>query len=248
VIVAAHQPHFLPWIGYLAKVAACDLFVVMDDLQYEAQNFQNRNRVKINHGATWLTVPLVRGPQQQRICDKRVDNRGHGRHHWQARAWRTLRIHYGGAPYWSRYEDELRALFTREWDDLVTLAAYTLALHCRWLGITTPIVRASSFGLEGQKSERLIALCRTVGATTYLSGGGGSRGYLDVAAFGAAGLRVAWQELVHPVYRQRYPARGFVPRLAALDLVLNCGDASAEILRRAVVTKARREPAIEVCG
>ena len=40
MIVAAHQPHYLPWIGYLAKVAAADLFVVMDDLQYEAQNFQ----------------------------------------------------------------------------------------------------------------------------------------------------------------------------------------------------------------
>jgi WbqC-like protein family len=78
VIVAAHQPHFLPWIGYLAKVAACDLFVVMDDLQYEAQNFQNRNRVKINHGALWLTVPLVRGAQQERICDKRIDNRAPG--------------------------------------------------------------------------------------------------------------------------------------------------------------------------
>ena len=55
MIVAAHQPHFLPWLGYLAKVAAADVFVVMDDLQYEAQNFQNRNRLKLNNGAQWLT-------------------------------------------------------------------------------------------------------------------------------------------------------------------------------------------------
>ena len=89
MIVAAHQPHFLPWLGYLAKVAACDLFVVMDDLQYEAQNFQNRNRVKINHGALWLTVPLERGGQRDRICDKRIDNRGGPRHHWQRRAWQV---------------------------------------------------------------------------------------------------------------------------------------------------------------
>ena len=74
MIVAAHQPHYLPWLGYLDKLAKADLFVVMDDLQYEAQNFQNRNRVKLNHGAAWLTVPLERGAQTDRICDKRIDN------------------------------------------------------------------------------------------------------------------------------------------------------------------------------
>ena len=51
MMVAAHQPAYLPWLGYLAKIAAADLFVVMDDLQYEAQNFQNRNRIKTGTGA-----------------------------------------------------------------------------------------------------------------------------------------------------------------------------------------------------
>jgi WbqC-like protein family len=128
-------------------------------------------------------------------------------------------------------------VLTQPWDDLVTLDLHMLALHCRWLGITTPIVRASSFELRGHKSERLVALCRTVGASTYLSGDGGSRAYLDVAAFERAGLRVAWQRFVHPVYPQRYPARGFVRHLAALDLLLNCGEAgAAELLRRATTT------------
>jgi WbqC-like protein family len=248
VIVAAHQPHFLPWLGYLGKVAACDLFVVMDDLQYEAQNFQNRNRVKINHGATWLTVPLERGPQHERICDKRIDNRARGRHHWQARAWRTLRIHYGAAPYWRRYEAELATVFASPWHDLVTLDLHMLALHCRWLGITTPIVRASSLGLRGQKTERLIALCRAVGATTYLSGAGGSRAYLDVDAFAAAGLRVAWQHFSHPRYPQRYPERGFLSHLAALDLLLNCGPDAREILRRAMAAPRRMALAQQVNG
>ena len=91
MIVAAHQPHFLPWLGYLDKLAKSDLFVVMDDLQYEKENFQNRNRLKLDRGAHWLTVPLLRGNQSDRICDKRIDNAGRGgRHHWQHRIWRTL--------------------------------------------------------------------------------------------------------------------------------------------------------------
>ena len=51
MIVAAHQPHYMPWLGYLDKLAKADLFVVMDDLQYEAQNFQNRQRLKLQSGA-----------------------------------------------------------------------------------------------------------------------------------------------------------------------------------------------------
>ena len=82
MIVAAHQPHYLPWLGYLDKLAKADLFVVMDDLQYEAQNFQNRQRMKLQSGAMWLTVPLERGSQAARICDKRIEHGGNAMQHW----------------------------------------------------------------------------------------------------------------------------------------------------------------------
>lgn len=230
MIVAAHQPHYLPWLGYLAKVAACDLFVVMDDLQYEDQNFQNRNRVKYNQGALWLTVPLERGAQSDRICDKRIANGGSARQHWQRRHFETLRIHYQGAPYWRSYEPELRALYSRPWNDLLALDLHILQLHLRWLDIRTPLLLASSLRLTGQKTDRLQALCEEVEADCYLSGGGGSRGYLDQAQLGRAGVRVEWQRFSHPHYPQRYPALGFRSHLSALDLLFNCGPASREIL------------------
>ena len=98
MIVAAHQPSYLPWLGYLDKLARCDVFVVMDDLQYEAQNFQNRNRIKLDTGAAWVTVPLERGAQTDRVIDKRICNAGNPREHWQRKTWRQLQIHYGRAP------------------------------------------------------------------------------------------------------------------------------------------------------
>jgi WbqC-like protein family len=241
MIVAAHQPHYLPWLGYLAKVAAADLFVVMDDLQYEAQNFQNRNRLKLNHGAQWLTVPLERGPQDERILDKRIANRGSPKEHWQRRTWHTLRIHYGGAPYWKHYEAELEDVFTRPWERLVDLDLHMLILHLDWFRIRKPVLRASSLALEGQKTDRLEQLCLVVGADTYLSGGGGSRGYLDVAQLARAGIRVAWQQFQHPVYPQRYPALGFVSHLGAIDMLLNCGpEESARLLRVAMEPEGDR--------
>jgi hypothetical protein len=232
MILAAHQPHFLPWLGYLAKIAASDLFVVMDDLQYEAQNFQNRNRLKLNHGAQWITVPLERGPQEESIAEKRINNSGNPKEHWQRKTWQTLLIHYGSTPYFRRYQRDLEEVFTRPWFRLIDLDLHMLSLHLRWFEIKTPVLLASSLDLSGQKTDRILSLCRAVKADTYLSGKGGSRGYLDVAELARAGVRVEWHDFAHPIYRQRYGA--FVSHLGALDMLLNCGPESARVLRRAV--------------
>ena len=228
MIVAAHQPSYLPWLGYLDKIAKADAFVVMDDLQYEEQNFQNRNRIKTNIGARWLTVPVVRGAQTDRIIDKRIDNSGlGGRHHWQRRAWRAIEIHYGAAPAFALHATALEEIFTRPWRWLVELDLFVLELARAWFDITTPIVRSSTLGLRGAKSERIIDLCHRLGAGTYLSGRGASTTYLDLAAFARAGVAIAWQDFTHPIHAQRYPALGFVSHLAFVDHLCNVGVARA---------------------
>jgi len=228
MIVAAHQPHFMPWLGYLDKLAKADLFVVMDDLQYEAQNFQNRQRLKLQSGAPWLTVPLERGNQSDRICDKRIDNSGSVKQHWQRRTWLTIEHNYCRSPFFETYAPALRDVFTRPWTTLLELDLHILELARRWFGITTPMLRASTLKLTGQKTDRLIAMCKAVGARAYLTGNGGSAGYLDSEQMGRAGVGVIWQIFQHPIYPQRYP--GFVSHLGFLDLLFNCGEASREIL------------------
>ncbi len=231
MILAAHQPSYLPWLGYLDKMAKADVFVVMDDLQYEQQNFQNRNRVKLNNGAGWLTVPLEKGAQTERICDKRIQNGGSPKEHWQRRAWLTLKTHYGRAPHFALYASDLEILFARTWERLLDLDLHVLDLARRWLDITTPVLHSSSLDLVGDKTDRIIDMCQKVGADTYLSGKGGSTGYLDVEAMRRAGITVAWQTFSHPIYPQRYPQLGFLPNLAFIDLLLNCGPESRGLLQ-----------------
>jgi hypothetical protein len=231
MILSAHQPSYLPWLGYLDKMAKGDVFVVMDDLQYEKDNFQNRNRVKLNNGAGWLTVPVERGSQSDRICDKRIIQGGNAKEHWQRKSWLTLRTHYGKAPYFAHYAEELEDLYTRPWQRLLDVDMHVLELARRWLGITTPVLTSSSLELVGQKTDRIIDMCKKVGARAYLSGKGGSTTYLDVDAMQRAGITVVWQSFTHPVYPQRYPALGFTSHLAFLDLLLNCGpDQSRDLL------------------
>ena len=59
--LAIHQPQYMPWLGYLAKWAAADLFVFLDTVQYEKNGWQNRNRIKTRDGVRWLTVPVQIG-------------------------------------------------------------------------------------------------------------------------------------------------------------------------------------------
>ncbi len=225
MILTAHQPGYWPWLGYFEKIARSDLFVLLDHVQYEPHNFQNRNRIKVNNGSLWLTVPIKR-QHAVPICEQRIATEPRSRHHWQERTLRTLFHHYGHAPYFDEYAEEIVDIYRRPWQRLVDLDEELIERMMGWMGIVRPMVRSSSLKLSGQKSSMIVSLCQRLGAKRYLSGSGGSRDYLDVEEFRRSGITVEWQNFIHPTYPQCYPKLGFVPRLAAIDLLFNCGPRS----------------------
>ena len=42
MMIAIHQPHYFPWIGYLDKMAKADKFVLMDTVQLEKRSYMLR--------------------------------------------------------------------------------------------------------------------------------------------------------------------------------------------------------------
>ena len=230
MIVAAHQPNLMPWLGYFDKMRKADLFISVDHVQMERQSFQNRAWIKTGEGPRWLTVPVVQASRDERLIDKRVDNSRDGRFRWGRKAFLTMKYAYQASSYFGAYEPALREILDARWEQLVPLNEAFIELCREALEITTPIVRSSHLKITGAKSEMVLNMCKEVGAEAYLSGGGASRSYLDVAAFEKAGIRVLWQDFKHPKYAQ-HPARGgFVEKLSALDLVFNCGPMSGRVL------------------
>lgn len=223
--VAIHQPQYLPWLGYLAKWAAADLFVFLDTVQYEKNGWQNRNRIKTPDGARWLTVP-VRARLGTRIADVSIDVE----QPWPARHLRAIEGAYADAPYWPSVRDALGQLYAEPWDRLAPTAVASAQVLAQALGVTTETRLASSFVVDDDDpTGRLVALCKAVGADTYLAGGHGAR-YMDGKRFADAGIRVLYQAYSHPIYAQQHG--DFVPFLSGLDLLLMHGDASLAILRR----------------
>ncbi|HVE14075.1 MAG TPA: WbqC family protein [Elusimicrobiota bacterium] len=223
MIVSAHQPNFLPWLGYFDKMRASDLFILVDHVQFERQGYQNRAQIKAGAGARWLTVPVARGERSEPIRDKAVDNSRKGRLRWGRKLFLSLKYAYQAAPHFREHEAALAEVFDGSWERLLPLNCRLIELCRGWLGIRTPMVLSSELGVQGARSDMVLALCRAVGADTYLAGAGASREYLDLPAFARAGIRVLWQQFRHPRYPQLPSGSPFVERLSALDLLFNCG-------------------------
>jgi WbqC-like protein len=227
MIVAIHQPHYLPWLGYLHRMAQVDLFILLDHVQFERRNHQNRNRIRLDGEAFWLTVPVVQRSQKERIVEKLVDNASP--RPWGPVHFSTLRHAYREAEHFGSYADALRKILDARWERLTDLNRAMLDLLRDAFDIRTPLARSSELGVDGAKSDLILNLCRAAGADTLLAGFGGSRAYLDAEGFAREGVRIRWHDFKHPTYKQ-CGAQPFLPGLAAIDLLFNCGPQSRAIL------------------
>jgi WbqC-like protein len=216
--ISIHQPAYLPWLGYFDRIAKSDLFVVLDTVQFERNSFINRNRIKTSTGTQWLTVPVrLSGHLASTIKDVEID----GRHPWRKKHLRSIAQNYQTARGFAEKLARLATLYDSETDLLAEVCAEHLQFWLREMGIATPIVSASAIGVTGRKSELVLALCRHLGATEYLSGPLG-RGYLCEGAFAAAGIRLRYHEYNPPSYPQLHGE--FLPSLSVVDYWMNCAE------------------------
>jgi hypothetical protein len=223
MICAIHQPQYLPWPGYFSKLDAADVFVLYDNTQYKHDEWQNRNRIKTANGVQWLTVP-VHHRQGEPIRHVRIDN---------TRPWRRKHAHafatnYARAPFYADYAEALAEVYERDWTHLAELNIELVGRLCGWLGIATRTVRSSELDDTGRATDALVSICRALGADVYLSGPGG-RGYLEPEKFGPAGIELRFHDYEPPEYAQPFGA--FLPGLSAVDVLLNCGPASLDVIR-----------------
>lgn len=225
MILSAHQLHYLPWLRYFHKIALSDVFVVMDNIQFNKNGWQNRNKIKCPQGWIYLTIPILH-KFQQRIDEVKIDNT----QNWRQKHWNSILLNYGRAKYFNEHKDFFETVYQKDWADLNDINFQMLRYYLKALGIKTEIVRSSELGVEGIASERLANICKKLGAKTYLSGAYALEVYLDEKVFQAAGINITLQDWHCPEYEQQFPKAGFVPDMAIIDLLFNHGPKSLDIL------------------
>jgi hypothetical protein len=221
MLVGIHQPHYLPWLRYFEKIARSDVFIVLDDIQFSKNGWQNRNKIKSATGPLLLTVPVV-SKNRQLLHETRINNATD----WAQKHWKTLKQCYGPSPFFDSYAPFLEETYTRSWTFLKDLNRHMLTFFVGELGIDSPIVYASELNVPGSATGRLINLIRAVGGDRYYSGAYALDAYLDAEAFADAGIDLDLQQWEPRVYAQRHG--DFVPDLAIIDLLMNEGPQSLD--------------------
>ncbi len=226
--IAICQPTYLPWLGYFDLMDQVDTFVLLDNVQFEKQSWQQRNRIKTPTGLQWLTVPVVfRGRLSQRIHEVEIRDAAFGRKHL-----RGVELNYAHAPFFREFFPALSTIL-KEIAPQTHLADLNLQL-IQWLtgilGIRTPLLRASTLGVEGKRTELLAGICRKLGASQYVSPIGSAEYLLaEIDILARAGVETVFHHYEHPSYAQQFPP--FAAFASVIDLIFNEGGGSMEIVR-----------------
>jgi len=231
---AMMQPTYFPWAGYFSLIRSANLFVFLDDAQFERGTWHNRNRVLVDGEPHWLTVPVVRERLGKALNEVATDEKLP----WRRKHISLLRQNYGKHPHGGEMLDVAeRALGEGGASILANLNTRIIAECCRRLGIGTPLTRASELGVPGVRSVRVAGICDHLKCSEYLSPPGALDYLLEDGFCNLSAARLLIQEFVPEAYAQR-GAAAFVSHLSIIDVVANLGwEGAADYVGRGATTR-----------
>ncbi|MEH6420892.1 WbqC family protein [Pseudomonas sp. CGJS7] len=225
------QSNYIPWKGYFDLLAHADRVVLLDSVQSTKNDWRNRNQIKAPGGKLWLTVP-TRHSTRIRISEVEIAAAG-----WSRKHLASLRNSYARAPFAARYLPELAELYAQAeaCRHLSQVNRIFIRYFADTLGIRSEFVEVESLLSYPEHdafdpTQRLVEICKRVGAGTYLSGPS-ARSYLDESRFAQAAIAVRWFGYDgYPPYPQLHG--DFDPAVSIVDLLLMTGpDARKYALR-----------------
>lgn len=225
--IGIHQPNYLPWLGYFYKIRQSDVFVILDNVEYQtgnANSITNRSRIKTANGEQWLTVP-VKKSESKLIMDIPMDLQ----QNWKIKHIRSIQMAYSKSPFFKEFFPMIENWLNFESQSLSEFNTHLILKACELFEIKTELRIASQLPLTNDdKNGRLIEICKLLGANIYLSGKGAQK-YMDMALYENAGIAVEFSSFNHPEYKQLHG--DFIPGLSFIDAIMNCG---AEETRRLI--------------
>ncbi|MDY7033013.1 MAG: WbqC family protein [Thermodesulfobacteriota bacterium] len=222
MIVTIHQPQYLPWLGYFDKINRADIFVLLDNVQYKKNEWQNRNRIKTANGWQWVTVP-VKYKFPEKIYEVKINNSID----WKRKHLNAIFFNYAKSQYFRMYQSFFQDVFSRDWETLLDINVHLIYFLMESLCIDTKFLMASDLRLREDPTDRLIDICKEVGADVYLAGKDG-KNYMDIERFEEEHISITFQDFQHPTYNQLY--MGFEYNMSIIDLLFNYGQDSMKVL------------------
>lgn len=223
-VVGIMQPTYLPWMGYFEMIQASDVFILLDDVQFNKKSWQQRNSIKGPNGRIWLTVPVFqKGNRFQEINKVSINDQ----ENWAKKHLKSLETSYAKSQYFDRYISVFRELYHNDWEYLADLTIASIRTLMEQIGITTPLQLSSAMEISLTGNEKVVEICKNVGADELYDAAGAVE-FIDAKIFEEAGVQVTFQEYHHPEYRQLHGQ--FVSHMSTVDLLFNEGPRSLDII------------------
>lgn len=210
------QPYLFPYLGYFQLIAAAKVFVLGDDLQYIRAGWVNRNRILCNGEARLITFPLKKAHfelpiMQRQLADTFPDEAN--------RIVNLIKQSYRKAPFFTQVMPLIERLIRFPQQNLALYTENAIRELCAYMQIFTPILRGSDIKLASctDKQHRVIQICHSANATTFLNPVGGMELY-DRDHFARNGLLLRFFRMDPIVYEQF--SHPFVPNLSIIDVLM----------------------------
>jgi len=229
---AIMQPTYIPWLGYFDMIDKVDVFVIYDDVQLARRSWQVRNRIKGANGEIWLTIPIKKQKSRDETIIKEAEINYSDK--WQHKHLKTIELNYRKALFFKDIFPFIKD-FYKPVKFLSEFNSSIIIRVAQEIGIETEIIFSSDLdNIEGSKDERLVNICKKLGADQYLSPQG-SANYINRKNKGGEFIRnninLVYHNYEHPEYSQLHGE--FIPYMGVYDLLLNENTTNAlDIIRR----------------
>jgi hypothetical protein len=216
--IAIMQPYFFPYMGYFQLIAASDIFVLHDDVQYIKGGWVNRNRILLNGASRMITLPVQKDDYVLPINARcYVDDK-------QARKYiiNLIKQVYAKAPCYAQVFPMLDEILMFEDRNVARFNENLIRCIADFIGLSCKIITSS--GMEKNDSlageSRVLDICKRLGATDYINPQGGQSLY-NTATFRNAGIDLRFHVMRPLPYKQR--TAEFVPYLSIIDVLMENG-------------------------
>ena len=212
--LAIMQPYFFPYIGYFQLIAAVDLFILYDNIKYTKKGWISRNRLLQNGEDAMFSLPLKSDSDYLNVCERELAadfNRDKLLNRFQEA--------YRRAPYFAQTFPLIEEAAHYEDTNLFNFLHHSVVKTCEYLGITTEIRISSSIAIDHKlkNQDKVLALCKAAGASTYVNPIGGRELY-SKDTFREKGIELKFIQSKPFEYAQFGGA--FVPWLSIIDVMM----------------------------
>jgi hypothetical protein len=215
-VVAVMQPYLFPYLGYFQLISASDVFVLYDDVDFIKQGWINRNKILINNSPHVFTVPCHNASSNEIINDVAIHEG------WRkAKLLKKIRMTYSNAPCFDDAFPVVERVISTDENLISRLAERSVRQVSDYLGLDVDFHRSSDLDVDPSlgRADRLIALTKHFGASTYVNMEGGTELY-EKSYFSAQGVDLRFLTPHLPKYSQ-YTGDSFHSGLSIIDVMMN---------------------------